>query len=483
MLREALLHSVQYGAAAIVSRAASVLLVPIFTRILDPTDYGRLDLITAFAGLINLTIALEVSQGLARHFVDAETDLDRKAYASTSLWFSVGAYSLFVVVAFVAAEPLSRLVVGASHPELMNAAGLWIWCTGMFYLIQNQLRWKVDPRGYAVISILATVGSIGFSVLFVVVARWGVLGVLAGQSVGMALGLALGLGRLAGTYGLMFDTRRLVEMLRFSTPLVPSGIAVFVTLYVDRLAVAQFMTVADVGIFGIGFRIASITSLVMVAFQTALTPLVYQHYREPETPAELAGLFRLFAAFALIFCLGLAVYADELVSIFATPPFYGGADVVPLLAPAVLIAGMYVFAPGLAIRKRTGSIALLNVAQAVLNVILNVVLIPILGIAGAALATLIGASAAFGANMVMSQRTYYVPHRWTPIGIGVGVTIGLFLLTRPFAGMGLAELLAEAGAVVVALALFFRLGLVQPEYLRTAIGPRTAGGDSPTSAG
>ena len=410
MIREALIHSVQYGAATVLSRAASIVLVPVYTRILVPADYGRLDLMTAFASLVNVTVALEISQGVARHFVDAPSAADRRAYASTSLWFSVVAYSLFAVVALVVADPLSRLVVGSSHPELIEAGALWIWATGMFYLIQNQLRWKLDPRGYAVVSILTTVTSIGFSVIFVVFLRLGVVGVLVGQALGSLCGLALGLRLLRGVYGPVFDTRRLGEMLRFSAPLVPSGVAVFVTLYVDRIAVAHFMTVGDVGVFGIGYRIASITALVMIAFQAALTPLVYQHYREAETPEELAGLFRLFVAFALTMCLGLALYADQLVSVFTTPAFYHGADVVPLLAPAVLIASMYIFAPGLAIQKRTGSIALLNVGQAVLNLALNVLLIPILGIAGAALATLLGASAAFAGYMVMSQQTYHVPH-------------------------------------------------------------------------
>jgi O-antigen/teichoic acid export membrane protein len=482
MVRDVLLHSIQYGAAAILSRAASILLVPVYTRILVPADYGRLDLLIAFASLVNVTVALEISQGVARHYVDAPTDADRRAYASTSLWFSVSAYSLFVVIAFALADSLSQLVLGGSHPELIQVGGLWIWATGMFYLIQNQLRWKLDPRGYAAVSVLATVASIGFSIILVAILRWGVVGVLVGQTIGMLLGLALGLRLLAGVYEPTFEKGRLIEMLRFSAPLVPSGIAVFVTLYVDRIAVAHFMTLGDVGIFGIGYRIASITSLTMIAFQAALTPLVYQHYRERETPEELAGLFRLFVAFALFLCLGLAMYADELVSIFTTPPFYGGATVVPLLAPAVLIAGMYVFAPGLAIQKRTGSIALLNVGQAVLNLGLNIVLIPILGIEGAALATLVGASATFVGYMALSQRSYYVPHRWIPIGLGITATIGLFLVTRPFAGTGLAEILAEAGAVTAALVLFFQLGLIEPAILRAAIRRRDAGGDRPASA-
>ena len=72
ILRQALGHSLQYGAASLVSRAASLFLVPVYTRVLAPTDYGQLDLLTAFGSLMQLTVALEISQGLARHYGDSD---------------------------------------------------------------------------------------------------------------------------------------------------------------------------------------------------------------------------------------------------------------------------------------------------------------------------------------------------------------------------------------------------------------------------
>ena len=164
-------------------------------------------IVSCFSTLINLTIALEVSQGVARHFVDATTDHERKTYASTSLWFSGVVYSAFVVGTFAFAAPLSELVIGQSEPELMRVGAVLIWCTGMFYLVQNQLRWKLDPRGYATASILATLTGIVISIGLVVVARWGVSGVLIGQATGMFLGFLVGIGLLRDVYGLIFDSR------------------------------------------------------------------------------------------------------------------------------------------------------------------------------------------------------------------------------------------------------------------------------------
>src|SRR5471030_3242776 len=115
----------------------------------------------------------------------------------------------------------------------------------------------------------------------------------------------------------------------------------------------HFGSLEDVGLFGIGSRIAGLSALLILGIQAALTPLVYQHYREPETPHQVARLFGWFTAVALAGCLFLAVFARDLLAIFATAEYIRGASLVVFLAPALLLSQMYIFAPGIAIRKKT----------------------------------------------------------------------------------------------------------------------------------
>src|SRR5688500_2950455 len=157
----------------------------------------------------------------------------------------------------------------------------------------------------------------------------------------------------------------------------------------------------------------------------ALMPIVYQRYRDPSTPAELARVFRVFVAFALFVGMGLSIWAPEILRVFTTPDYYAAGAVVPLLTPAVLLANMYVFMPGLAIAKQTRTIGVITIAGAVLNTSLNLLLIPILDVRGAALATLLSATAIFVAYVRTSQRTYPVPHRWGPLLVAVAVYVPL----------------------------------------------------------
>lgn len=461
MLRQFFKDSAVYGAASILVRSAALLLVPFYTRVLIPDDYGVIDLLTITTSFIAVTVALEIAQAVARFFPDAAGESQRVGYASTSLWFSITAYSLFLIVSVVLADQLSAWLLGAGdRAAIFRVAMAATWFTGIFYLVQSQLRYSLQPRRYVMSSVIFSLTSLATSVLFVLVLGQGVIGVFYGQLAGGIVGLAVALRSSGGVYRLEFDRVKLAQMLRFSIPLIPSSIGVIVALYIDRIAINELMTISDVGLFGVGYRLSSVTGLLMVGFVSALTPLIYTHYSDAGTPLELARIFRSFVALALLTCLALALFAQDILAVMTTPAYIPGAVVVPLLAPALLLSGMYIFAPGLGILKRTATISVINIGAAVLNTGLNFVLIPAMGIAGAATATFLSSVVVFSANMVASQRLYPVPHDWRRLGSAVLVAVLLYLVGRAvpvddWPGVGF-----RLGLIVAAVTWFFACGLV-----------------------
>jgi len=101
MIKKFFEDSIRYGLSKILSRGISILLLPIYTRLFSPTDYGAIDLMVVFAFLVNVTIALEISQGAMRLYPEAKTRSEKIVYASSALWFTVSAYLIFMIIALV----------------------------------------------------------------------------------------------------------------------------------------------------------------------------------------------------------------------------------------------------------------------------------------------------------------------------------------------------------------------------------------------
>jgi O-antigen/teichoic acid export membrane protein len=432
MLKIFLRDSVSYAVPALFSRSLSLILVPVYTRVLNPADYGSLDLMMIFASIANLTIALEVSQGLARFFA-SEPNLDRKVVlASTAFWFTCGCYALFTALMLVLSPTLASLVMGQAGLELPFKIGsVYISINGIFLLIQNQLRWELRSLDYALISLLLSI--VTAIATFWLAFSWhlGLEGLLVGMLLGCLSATGLGLWMLRKSFRVRFDFSCLREMLAFSTPLVFSGFAIWASLYIDRIMINHFLSVDEVGLYGIGYRLSSIAGLITVGFQGALTPLIYAHYQKAETPLQIERIFRIFLAIALSVYLFLVIFSKDILTLFVTPAFYASSSVVIFLTPAILLSNMYIFSPGIAIAKKTHLTILINIAGAGLNFILNFILIPRFGIVGAGMANLISYFAIFLFYIHFGQYFYRIPYRWKPIANAVLIALAIAATVPP----------------------------------------------------
>ena len=404
-----------YGVGIILTRGIGLLMLPFYVRVFSANQLGVIEILAVAASFAALVVPLEISQAVGRFFLDTKESESRIAYASTALWFTILTYSIFLFLALGASGPISEFLLDSRErqPVLITAISA-ISLIGIFQLVQNQLRYELMSFQFALVNTVFAVVTAGVTILAFTILKQGLRSVYLGQITAASITLAMAWWYSRASFRLSWDGAKLREMLRFSLPLIPSGMAVFFYLFVDRLAISRLMTFEDLGVYGVALRLSSIVSLAFMGVSTSLTPLIYRHYREDETPREIAAIFSqviTIAAFCLIF---LSLFSRELITIFATQSYLTSAPLIPILAAAALIYQLYVFAPGLAIAKKTSTIALISVATAILNTVGNLALIPLFGLVGAASASLASAILLFSMYVRYSQRHYrinYEPRR------------------------------------------------------------------------
>jgi O-antigen/teichoic acid export membrane protein len=189
----------------------------------------------------------------------------------------------------------------------------------------------------------------------------------------------------------------------------------------------HFLSLEAVGLYGMGFRIAAIVSLLLVGFNKALVPLIYKHYKEEDSPKKIGDLFRVFVAVALFLFLGLSMFSVEILWLLTTPNFYSARLVVVFLVPAILLSQIYMFAPGLALAEKTQIIMWISFGSAALNGLLNIIMIPWFGYIGAGIATMISHFIVCLIYIKLSQRYYFIPFEWVKIWLAVFGVVILYL--------------------------------------------------------
>jgi O-antigen/teichoic acid export membrane protein len=202
-------------------------------------------------------------------------------------------------------------------------------------------------------------------------------------------------------------------------------------------------------------------ALLLLGVQAALTPLVMKHHAEPETRTVLARAFEAIVAVVLCLCLGVGLFTPDLIRWLGYGAYAGAGPLVMVLAPALLMLQLYVFAPGFAVRERTDLQLMVSILGAAAAVGLNYFLVGAFGLIGAAFATL-GSSAVFiGAWFIASQRLYPTPVRWVRLAMVVLAAIAIAAAGMMVPGHGLVDLALKLGLVLVLAAAAFGLGLVR----------------------
>lgn len=456
MLRRFLKDSAIYATAGLLSQGIAFVMFPFFAHVLKPHEYGAIDILGLLTTLVYLTVALEINQGLGRYVADLDDPRERSGYASTALIYSAISYTVFAALALGFAPTLTKTVLGADvNVWIMRVGIVGMWVGGVLYLVQDQLRWQLRPKAFATVSVLNAAVTTASSGIYILALHAGALGAIGGQLTGAAGALLLAAVLSKGTYRLRFDRAKCRRMLSFSLPLVPSSIGVFLNGYADRLAILHEGSLAEVGVYGVGFRISIAITLLLLGVQGATTPLVLARHRDPSTPHDLARAFRIFCAVGCVASLALSVLAVPLVRVLAAPEYAAAASVVPFLVLGAFLSGLYVFAPGPTIAAKTRVYAGANVGAGLINLGLAFALVPALGIRGAGIAFLVSSAFAFVVTMAVSQRLYPVPHVWGRIALAFALATGIAVATRATLDHGsgsaldAAPLLARIGVCVL----------------------------------
>jgi O-antigen/teichoic acid export membrane protein len=409
------------------------LLVPLYTRFLRPVDYGDLALLLLFGTMAKIVFRLGLDAGFFRIHYDLPTERERKALAGTIVVFSAISGGALLGLVAALARPLTNVLLGTAAPAhwvIVVAADVYL---GAFAFVPlSLLRIQDRPGVFSTFSAGRHALNTALKV-FLIMRGLGVSGVVwsdLAATGAFALALLPGLRRHAV---LAFSPRLLREALGFGLPKVPHGILVQVQNLADRKILDLFVARAEVGIYQLGYTFGTAVKFPLSAFEPAWQPFVYAQVHEPDAPATLARVVRFaFAGFAAV-GLAVAVLGPELL-VLMTPKAAGyraAAPVIPVVALAYVLHGVFLLTSiGIGISKRARYYPMVTAAAAATNVAASLVLIPRLGMMGAAWATVLSYAVMAALGYALSQRLYPLPLEWRRLGRAVAAAMAVYLGSR-----------------------------------------------------
>lgn len=396
ILKSAGLDALKYFPVRLVPALTSLVTVPVFTRMVARADYGDFYLVNSAVSLAGTVFTTWLNASIVRFYWADEREGGLDEYVATVVWSATASVLIGAAVVGVIMTLLAeRLSPGVSRLLPIALAGL---LSGQFIQVMQQLMRAANrANAFAVLSIASTLVATALSVFFVVVPRWGALGILAGVALGNVLLIpsALKAARVEGSLSPRhFSAKTARRFAEYGIPMIPAAVSSWVLVLSDRYIIGLSHRADQVGLYGTAYNLGDkLMNLVMLPMLIAIGPVMVRTFEKQGQ--ELAQkvqtqLTRYFVIVTAPLVAGLTVIARPFMQVMTGPQYRSAYPVLPVVAAGVMLYGLSQIAGnGLAMHKKTVILMQNMLAAAAFQVSANLVLVPRYGYPVAAWTTLL----------------------------------------------------------------------------------------------
>ena len=404
--RELLRATSIYAIGLALQRAASLLLLPLYTRYLSPADYGTLELLDVTMSVFSVVAGVRIAASLAYFHANAGSEEERREVMSTHLAGSMAVGIIGAIAGWFLAPLLSDLAF--TTPGYAKYFRIMLMTFAFSVPLEASFgRLRVENRAglFVVFNLIHLLLSIGFNVLFLVGMHMNFEAILwTNLIVSSAVATFLAWSGFR-SFGFRFRLKFFWQMARFAAPLGIVGLSQLVFHVADRYFLQRHATLDAIGTYALAYKFGMLVTYVHAAFNGYWTAQSYELLKGEQGPRIFSRTFTYLMTAMTLATVAIWAFSPWLIGVFTTEAFHTAAAFVPVILLAYLARSASDYLRTVFYTtKRTGWDAVISVLYTVVCLAGYAYLIPRYQAWGAAWATLI-------TSCVMLVLSYAAGHR------------------------------------------------------------------------
>lgn len=402
----------------------SFILLPLYTTLLSTSEYGTVDILNTYVQLLLPVVTLMIEQGAFRYLIDHFDDEENKGKIISS--------SFCVLL-------VQCILCGC----IFLVVGHWIKNDYKYYLLAILIvasfsGWSLQlARGfrklsiYAAGSFLTAMVQIGFNILFIAGLKMGAVGMLRATFLGNTacfLFVLVYLRIYKYIIPSVVEKNTIKDMLKYSVPLIPNQLSLWVINSSDRTIVNLFLGTAANGILAVSHKFSTIYQTIYSMFQLSWHEIGTVHFQDEDRDEFFSETFADVYRFFMAMCLGLIAFMPFVFPVLIKEAFASAYYTIPIYLVAVLcnivvgLLGVVYVAT-----KRTAEIAKSTIYAGIINIVVHATLIKSMGLYAAAISTLIGYFTVMLYRMKDTKKYLNIKYKYSDFLLTV-VMIGILLV-------------------------------------------------------
>ncbi|MBN1782955.1 oligosaccharide flippase family protein [bacterium] len=429
-------NSVIYGIGHILSRFITFLLLPLYTHILPKNEYGVVGIFFTYIGILFIVYTYGLSSAFFRFYLAKDRQEERDRVFSTSFFALIITSLALSGLIMTFASPISKMIfsqgvqqISVSLPFLVRMAAVILFFDSIGLLGFLVLLSEERSVTFAILKLCFVLVNMGCNILFLVIWHWGVEGVFLANAIGSVFSMLSVMPVMWKRLRRIFSMSLFRELLAFGLPYIVVNASVVIMDTIDRPLLERLASIEEAGLFNAGVKLGMFMAIFVTAFRFAWIPFFMGHSRQENAKAAFSKVF----TYLMTACFTVFLFFSFFIDIIVRFRFFGhsligqeywsSTVVVPVVFFAYIFYAAYInFLIGVYLKKKTIMLSYITAAGMLGNILLNIVLIPVIGMMGAAWAR-------FGAYMIMASSLYFVSQKYYPIQYEWSRILRLLFLT------------------------------------------------------
>jgi len=382
-----------YGVGGIISKLVPLIMVPIVTRLMPTTEYyGISDLSNTVVQFGSAIAVMGMYDAMYRMFFEKEDDNYKKAVCSTALMFTITTSLIVFVVMLFLRDVIAQFFFGNkqyAYVVYLSAMATLVGATNS--IISAPTRMQNKRKVFLVTNTVSSLLSYSIAIPLLLAGYYAIALPLAMAISGITMEIAFGvMNREWFSLG-KIDRMLLKQLLAIAIPLLPNFLIYWVFNSSDKVMITNMIGVGAAGIYSVGSKLGHASQLIYTAFAGGWQFFAFSTMKEDNQVKSNSLIFEYLGIISFVATSFICAWSHVIFKLLFTEQYVSGYIVAPYLFFAPLLQMLFqVAANQFIVVKKTWPNVFILASGALLNIFINWTLIPLLGIEGASIATLLG---------------------------------------------------------------------------------------------
>ncbi|MFO7735079.1 MAG: oligosaccharide flippase family protein [bacterium] len=420
-------NSSVYVTANMIQKFLGFLLIPLYTRVLTPDEYGKMTVITAVSVFVQMFLISSLSGAITRFYFEYRNDSKRLKEFLGTVFLSLFIFSMLLVFfLWISGDILLKPVLGdVPFYPLMLIGLVGVLFFPVFHAFLSYLQTVEKAGVYGIISVTSFVLKAILTVILLFGTEWGAAGPLTAGAFVYFIYCGISFIMLREKITFTVKKKYLIEAFKYTAPLLFHHLLNHFKSITDKVFINKMIGSSFTGIYNIGFHFGSVVSIISIAVNRAIIPS-FMHGMKTGDEKLLDEIRELSLSVVFAYCFIasiLSVFSREVIMLFTTSSYYEGFIVVPFISFNFVARGIYFLTVNTLFyfRQHTKLVIIGTFSGAVINIILNYFFIKEWGFNGAAIATM-------ASQIVTLVITAFIADKFTRVKWNYGKFATVFIL-------------------------------------------------------